>query len=372
MYLEVVDIDVNSAFVFWSSVKLLLSGANIDYRKVPSIAAKNMAKRGSIVAAKSIPAKAFGIVAGEPTFFAMRKCPGLVVLPLDFEWYRKCSADMMAICASYSDVIQQFSIDECFIDMTNFPYGEKNKIEVAYQLKDEIKSELGFTVNVGIGPNKLLAKMASDMSKPDKVHYLHEGNFRQFLWHLDVQELFFCGPKSSEKLRACGIYTIGDLAKSHMEDVQRIIGQKFGTVLWRYANGIDDSPVVTEVRKRKSISHARTLEEDVTTLDAVLDALREVSDEVARRLVIENERAKLVFVSLRKSDFDTFSKQHKESSWIKTSDEIYEAAVRLVHQMYKEGMQIRQIGVGVGAFESFSGENDENVLMSENNLLINE
>ena len=353
-------IDVNSAFVSWSSVKLLLSGCKIDYRTVPSIAAKNMSKRGSIVAAKSIPAKSFGIVTGEPTSFAVRKCPGLVVLPLDFEWYRKCSADMMNICYKYSNVIQQFSIDECFIDMSNFNYQGRNKIEVAYQLKNEIKSELGFTVNVGIGSNKLLAKMASDMEKPDKVHYLHEGNFKQFLWHLDVQELFFCGPKSSEKLRACGIYTIGDLANSSMEDVQRIIGQKFGTVLWLYANGIDDSPVVTEVRKRKSISHAHTLEYDVNCLDNLLMALREVSDEVVRRLILENERAKLVFVNLRKSNFETLSKQHKEDVWINTEDALFESAVRLVKQIYQDGVEIRQVGVGVSCFEGFENETNEN------------
>jgi DNA polymerase-4 len=344
-------VDVNSAFVSWSSLKLLMEGSTVDYRMVPSIAAKNMDRRGSIVTSKSVSAKKYGIVTGEPTSFAIRKCPGLVVLPLDFDWYRNCSSRMMSVCRAYSEVVQPFSIDECFIDMSDFDYSVHSKLEVAYQLKNQIKSELGFTVNVGVGPNKLLAKMASDMDGPDKVHYLHKDNLEFFLWDLDVQKLFFCGPKSADKLRTNGILTIGDLAKSHIERIQEIVGEKFGTVLWQYANGIDDSPVVTEVRKRKSLSHAHTLEYDAMTLNDVLKALRNLCDDVCLRLRNENTRCRLVYVSLRSNMFVTWSKQRKVSNWISSSDDIYAVAAKLVEEIYQSGVPIRQVGVGVGSFE---------------------
>ena len=342
-------VDVNSAFVSWSAVKLLQHGAKTDYRLVPSIAAKNMDKRGSIVAAKSIPAKVYGIETGEPTLFAVRKCPGLAVLPLDLEWYKECSKNMMNICAGYSSAIQQFSIDECFIDMTNFDYHDKDKIEIAYQLKDEIRSKLGFTVNVGIGPNKVLAKMASDMSKPDKVHYLHEGNFRQFLWGKDVQDLFFCGPKSAAKLRTYDIHTIGELAKTPLEDVRSILGNKFGNMLWSYANGIDDSDVVTEERQRKSLSHAKTLDKDVRTLSEVVDDVKELCERLSRELKTEGKTAKLVQVSLKTREFMMLSKQHTCDDHISGTNDILDEAIRLMSLIWPEDTMIRQIGVGVGS-----------------------
>lgn len=344
-------VDVNSAFVSWSSIQLLNNGAKIDYRTVPSVAAKNINVRGSIVTSKSIPAKQYGIITGEPTLFAVRKCPNLVILPLDFDWYRTCSSNMMGICRKYSSIVQPFSIDECFIDMSDFPYDGRHMVEIAYNLKDEIRDTLGFTVNVGVGPNKLLAKMASDMSGPDQVHRLCDDNFKMFLWGLDVQKLFFCGPKSADRLRSNGIMTIGDLACTPLEYVQQIIGQKFGAVLWQYANGIDESPVVTDVRKRKSLSHAHTLEHDAMTYNEVLIALQDVVREASKRLDAEGVKARLFSVSLRSNAFEIVSKQHKEDVAVNGYDDIYRCCVELTKQIYIVGVPIRQVGVGIGCFE---------------------
>ena len=153
-------IDVNSAFLSWTAVKLVMEGGQ-DIRQVPSVVSGDPSDRRSIIAAASMPAKKLGIRAAMPVTMALRKCPQLVIVRGDWEWYKRCSEGFIAICRSYSPVLQQFSIDECFIDMS-LRLGSQDPVEIATRLKDEIKSRLGFTVNVGVGPNKLLAKMASD------------------------------------------------------------------------------------------------------------------------------------------------------------------------------------------------------------------
>ena len=163
-------IDVNSAFLSWSAVKLVKEG-QADIRLIPSVVSGDPSDRRSIITAASIPAKKLGIKTAQPVSMALRTCPGLVIVRGEWEWYKRCSEGFISICRSYSPVLQQFSIDECFIDMS-LRCTRENAVSVATRLKDQVKGTLGFTVNVGIGSNKLLAKMASDFEKPDKVHTL--------------------------------------------------------------------------------------------------------------------------------------------------------------------------------------------------------
>ena len=183
----VFHIDVNSAFVSWSAVKILSEGGQ-DIRLVPSVVSGDPSDRRSIVTAKSIPCKKFGINTAEPVSMALRKCPGLVIVRGDWEWYKRCSNNFIAICRTYSPILQQFSVDECFIEMTGRLEG-KDPVAVAHQLREEIKARLGFTVNVGVGSNKLLAKMASDFEKPDKVHTLWSSEVQEKMWPLQVRDL---------------------------------------------------------------------------------------------------------------------------------------------------------------------------------------
>ena len=222
-------IDVNSAFLSWTAVQLISAG-HPDIRLVPSVVSGDPNDRRSIITAASIPAKKLGIKTAEPVSMALRKCPGLIVVKGDWEWYRKCSEGFISICRSYSPVLQQFSIDECFIDMTMRNWGE-DPVDIAVRLKDEIRRTLGFTVNIGIGSNKLLAKMASEFEKPDKVHTLWEEEVREKMWPLDVRELLWVGKKTEEKLKMYGIHCIGDLAALSIGSLTRLVGKKFAQQL---------------------------------------------------------------------------------------------------------------------------------------------
>lgn len=233
-------IDVNSAFLSWAAVKILSEGGP-DIRLVPSVVSGDPSDRRSIVTAASLPAKKLGIKTAQPIGMALRTCPELVIVPGDWEWYRECSEGFMEICRSYSPVLQKFSIDECFIDMTLRLY-KKDPVDVATKLKDEIHSKLGFTVNIGIGSNKLLAKMASDFEKPDKVHTLWSYEVPSKMWPLPVGELLWIGRKTKARLTAYGIYTIGDLAHTSKGKLIRMVGSSFAEQIYENANGRDPSP----------------------------------------------------------------------------------------------------------------------------------
>lgn len=192
-------IDVNSAFLSWESARRVKQGLQ-DLRDIPACIGGDPKKRTGIVVAKSIPAKKYGIQTGEPMAMAIRKCPELVIVKSDFELYIKCSRAFKEICASYAPVMESFSIDEVFLDMTGTSLIYLDPIQTAHEIKDKIKNELGFTVNVGISTNKLLAKMASDFEKPDKVHTLFPNEIPVKMWPLPVRDLLFLGKASEKKL----------------------------------------------------------------------------------------------------------------------------------------------------------------------------
>ena len=255
-------IDVNSAFLSWNAVKMV-SGGEPDIRLVPSVVSGDPADRRSIVTAASMPAKKLGIETAEPLSSALRKCPDLVVVRGDWEWYKRCSAAFVEICRRYSPVLQRFSIDECFLDMTGRTE-KKTAVETATRLKDEVKSQLGFTVNVGIGSNKLLAKMASDFEKPDRVHTLWMEEVPGKMWPLKVRDLLWVGKKTEEKLGARGIDTVGQLAGTDPALLAELVGKKFAQQLHENANGRDDEPVETERAEPKSCSAERTFAHDLS------------------------------------------------------------------------------------------------------------
>ena len=288
-------IDVNSAFLSWSAVKLCMEGKP-DIRLVPSVVSGDPSDRRSIITAASIPAKKLGIKTAQPVSMALRVCQSLVIVRGDWEWYKRCSEGFIAICRSYSPVLQQFSIDECFIDMS-LRCTPENAVAVATRLKDQVKNTLGFTVNVGIGSNKLLAKMASDFEKPDKVHTLWENEVQEKMWPLGVRDLLWVGKKTEERLTAYGINTIGQLAKLGTGSLTRLVGQKFALQLHEYANGRDDSPVETEVAEAKSYSAERTFSKDLTDpkdVDSVAQKQCQTAQPTDVTAVILNEARRML------------------------------------------------------------------------------
>ena len=338
-------IDVNSAFLSWSAVKLVKEGQP-DIRLVPSVVSGDPNDRRSIVTAASIPAKKLGIKVATPVSMAMRTCPQLVIVRGDWEWYKQCSEGFIAICRRYSPILQQFSIDECFIDMSLRCHG-KDPVAIATRLKDEIKSKLGFTVNVGIGSNKLLAKMASDFEKPDKVHTLWESEVQEKMWPLGVRDLLWVGKKTEERLTAYGIKTIGDLAKLGMGSLTRLVGQKFAVQLHENANGRDDSPVETEMQEAKSYSAERTFAKDLSDPKDIDRALFNVACIVAHRIRRDGFRASTVSMFVKYKDFSVVQKQCQTETPTDVTAVILNEARRLLSEAWDGVTPLRQVGLGV-------------------------
>ena len=249
-------VDVNSAFLSWTAVKRLKENPDsVDLRTIPSVIGGDVKTRHGIVTAKSIPAKKYGIQTAEPINSALQKCPKLVVVPSDFKTYREYSHAFIDILKTYSEVLEQVSIDEAYLDVTalediypspDFP------LNVAKMIRDEIRDNLGFTVNVGISSNKLLAKMASDFTNPDKTHTLFPSEIKEKMWPLDIGDLYGCGKKTAEKLRSVGIRTIGDVASYSEEMLTSLLGEKTGEYIYRSANGIGSETVHPERDDPKS------------------------------------------------------------------------------------------------------------------------
>lgn len=338
-------IDVNSAFLSWSAVKLCMQG-QLDIRLVPSVVSGDPSDRRSIITAASIPAKKMGIKVATPVTMALRTCPQLVIVRGDWEWYKQCSEGFIAICRRYSPVLQQFSIDECFIDMS-LRCKRENAVAVATQLKEEIKARLGFTVNVGIGANKLLAKMASDFEKPDKVHTLWENEVQEKMWPLPVRELLWVGKKTEERLVAYGTKTIGDLAKLGMGSLTRLVGQKFALQLHENANGRDDSPVETEVAEAKSYSAERTFSKDLLDPKDIDRAMFNVACIVAHRIRRDDFRASCVSMFIKYKDFTVAQKQSSLDQPSDVTAVILNTARRMLTEVWDGVTPIRQVGLGV-------------------------
>ena len=338
-------VDVNSAFLSWEAAKRIKQGLP-DLREIPSCVGGDPKKRTGIVVAKSIPAKKYGIITGEPMSSALRKCPDLVCVHSDFALYQRCSKAFKSICASYAPVMESFSIDEVFLDMTGTRLVYPDPVATAHEIKDKIREELGFTVNVGISVNKLLAKMASDFEKPDKVHTLYPDEIPQKMWPLPVRDLLFLGAASEKALGRAGIHTIGDMAHRSEKEIQTILGEKAGHQLYRYANGLDDSPVRAEREEAKGFSVETTFEDDIETMEQALPILLSQCDIVASRMRREGKKCTCVAVSFRMLDFRNKSHQRKLENPTDVTEEIFQNVKILFRESWK-GQPLRLIGVAL-------------------------
>lgn len=341
-------IDVNSAFLSWTSVKRIKNGQP-DLRNIPAVIGGDPDKRTSIVTAKSIPAKKMGIHTGEPVSMALQKCPDLVVAPPDFAWYRQCSHAFIDICREYAPGLEQFSIDECFLDMSGTQLIYPDPIAIAAKIKDTIHDRLGFTVNVGIGPNKLLAKMASDFEKPDKIHTLWREEIPKKMWPLPVQELLFVGRNAAAVMNRMGIMTIGDLAGQDEKTLTDIFGQKAGHQYWCYANGIDDSPVLSNPEEAKGFSVSTTTEEDIADPEKAHEILRELCDDTAYRMRREGFSSSCIGVRIRTGNFSERverSHQRKLEEPTNVTARICDIAIELFDELW-DHRPFRLLGVSL-------------------------
>lgn len=342
----ILHIDVNSAFLSWSAVKLLEEGYSKDIRNEVSVIAGNPKKRHGVIVAASIPAKKIGIKPPINLFEARKKCNNLIVVPPDYTFYSKKSKELMEFLKSLFSDVEQYSIDECFIDYTGFRKLYGNEIDFAYKLKNEICKRFKFTVNIGIGNNKLCAKMASDFEKPNKVHTLYLNEFKDKVWNMDISNLFMAGRASCKKLRELNINKIGELANSDLNMLIRNLKSQ-GKLLYEYANGIDNSEINNEsYTDRKGIGFSRTLEYDMTDKEEIYKYLYYFSKEISKELREKNLYASTLVITIRNDEFKTYNHQRKYLNGINLSDDIYEKSKELFNYTWNKE-PIRLIGLRV-------------------------
>ena len=361
----IMHIDVNNAFLSWTATEMVKNGYKKDIRNRYAIIGGDASKRKGIVLAKSNPCKSKGVITGETLYNARRKCPYLEVYAPDYKIYRKYSDAMFNYLSTYTNVIERYSIDECFLDYSDLTTLFGDPIKCAYKIKEDIKNKLGFTVNVGIGNNKLCAKMASDFSKPDKVHTLFNNEIETKMWPLDVSDLFMIGKRSSVKLKELHINTIYDLAHTDKKLLERIF-KKMGTMMWEYANGIDNSEVDYIYENPKSISSSSVLPYNYTDINEILKVIKELTIDTGSRLRKSKMYANTVTVWVKYSNFEKVSKQQKLENSISSDEDIYKIATLLFNSIWTEE-SIRGLCVGVADLSTtkriqlsiFNKNNDE-------------
>ena len=370
-------VDVNSAFLSWSAVERLQEDPGaLDLRKVPSAVGGDISKRHGIITAKSIPAKKYGIQTGEPVVKALQKCPGLILIPASFETYRKFSAAFIQVLHAHCSKVEQASIDEAYLDMTAEIARDMEQADTesseellwrscawreALSLKNEIRDTLGFTVNVGIAKNKILAKTASDFSKPDKIHTLYPEEIPKKLWPLPIGELHGCGKATAEKLEQIGIHTVGDAAHADPKLLQSLLGEKGGAYIWNSANGISHSVVHVSREEAKSISNEITTRFDITADNFEENAppiVHRLSGSVARRTQKAGLYGATVGVSVKTNDFRRYSRQMKLPESTDREADIETISLQLLRELvfgpsglFSQGRSLRLIGVGISGLD---------------------
>lgn len=336
-------IDVNSAYLSWEAAYRIRNGANIDLRSIPSIIGGDEEKRHGIVLAKSIPAKMHGVKTGESIYLAKKKCPNLVIVAPNYRLYLRNSNKMMSILSSYSPYVQQYSIDEAFLDYT-FSRND-DYIETAFEIKERIKKELGFTVNIGIGDNKLLAKMGSELKKPDMIHTLFKEEIKTKMWPLPVNKLFMVGRKTKEKLNGRGIFTIGEIAALDREYIHNWLN-KPGLLIWQYANGRDDSVVRTSSPLIKSLSNSTTTAKDIDNRVEAYLVLLGISEMLGMRIRALEMYGCTIAVSLRDNNFVGYSMQRTLYVPTNLTDKIYNESKGIFNSLWN-GVPLRQFSISI-------------------------
>ena len=336
-------IDVNNAFLSWTAVYLLEKGYNKDIRDIPSIIGGDEQSRRGIVLAKSPVAKKYKIQTAETIYQAKKKCPNLEIYSPNYKWYSQKSRELMKFLSQYSPNQEQLSIDECFLDMTGMNYIYKDLEKLAYEIKEEVKKRFGYTINVGIGNNKLCAKMASDFEKPDKVHTLLKDEIVTKLWPLDVGDLYMCGKKTKERLNQMKVYTIGDLAKKDLKTLEKEFKSQ-GKYLYEASRGKDFSTVSQKKGKNQSISTTETLPYDCKNREKLKDVLLRQAEVTTRELRKKGLFVKTVAVIFKNNNFISYSAQETLEQASNNTKEILDKIYEVFEDSYKDD-ELRLIGV---------------------------
>lgn len=337
-------IDVNNAFLSWEALyRMRELGKTEDIRLQDAIIGGDISKRHGVVLAKSQSAKKYGIRTGEPVVSAMKKCPALISYAPHHSYYRQCSRELMGLFSKYAPVVDQYSIDEAFLDMsgTYALYGEP--VAFAHKLKDEIRDTLGFTVNIGISSNRLLAKMASDFKKPDRVHTLFPEEIQEKMWPLPVEDLFYVGHSTAERLHELGIHTIGDIALSDLNVLKSHL-KSHGEVIYNFANGIDLTLEDRTESVQKGYGNSTTIPYDIKDAEDAYHTIMGLCESVCGRMRKDAVQATVLSVELKDSNFVVKRHQRTLLSPTDVTDECFKIACELFDELW-DGSPIRLIGV---------------------------
>ena len=336
-------IDVNSAYLSWTAVEQLKNGAAVDLREIPAIIGGDQKSRHGVVLAKSPAAKRYGIRTGEPVANAFRKCPNLAMYPPDHTMYREKSRRLMEYLRTFTKEIEQVSVDECYMDFTGIADRWNSPVDGAVEIKDGIKERFGFTVNIGISTNKLLAKMASDFEKPDRIHTLYPEEIKEKMWPLPIGELYMAGKSSVEVLKKLEINTIGDLAQSDPRLIMLHL-KSHGKMLWEFANGIGTSVVQSEPDEAKGIGNSTTLSEDAATMEEIRPVFERLAQSVGGRLKKAGKKAGMVSMEIKYYDFRTVSHQIQMDKPTNDPEVLKETACSLFLEVWS-GEPVRLLGI---------------------------
>jgi DNA polymerase-4 len=338
-------VDVNSAFLSWEAAyRIHVLGEPSDLRDIPSAVGGDIKKRHGIVLAKSSPAKKYGIQTGMTLTEALQRCPDLSVVPPHYDLYERCSKDLLNILQQYAPIVEQYSIDEAFLDLSGTSYMYNSPLKLGNEIRSRVCSELGFTVNVGISTNRLLAKMASDFKKPNLVHTLFPEEVPKKMWPLPIRDLFFVGRATEKKLLSLGILTIGDLAKSDLSILKAHL-KKHGEVIHSYANGVDITPIASTAPVNKGYGNSITIPYDVTNYESARLILLSLCETVSARLRSHNVQIQLVSVELKDCNFNYSSHQRKLLSTTNITNEIFKTSCELFKELWDGSTPVRQLGV---------------------------
>ena len=340
-------VDANSAFLSWSAAhRVLVLHEETDLREIPSVVAGDKESRRGIILAKSTPAKKYGIRTGEPLFKALEKCPELVVIPPDYELYVQASRGFVKLLQQFSPIVEQYSIDEAWVDMTGTQRLWGSPRLAAEHMRRRIREELGFTVNIGISSNKLLAKMAGDFEKPNKVHTLFPEEIETKFWPLPVRDLFLVGAATEKKLKLMGISTIGDLAQTDVRFLKKRLG-KHGETIWHFANGRNADAVSPEPAENKGYGNSTTTASDVTSREEAFQVFLSLCETVAMRMRRDGKCGSCISIHIRTNSFEHTSHQSMLPGATNITTEIYTEACRLFDEVWDGVTPLRQLGVQV-------------------------
>ena len=356
----IMHIDVNNAFLSWTAVDLLKHGHK-DIRNEYSVIGGDESKRRGIVLSKSTPAKKKGVKTAETIYQARKKCPNLKVYPPNHKLYKEMSNKLFELLSKYTNDIEVVSIDECFLDYGKVKKIYGDEVSFAYKIKDEIYNTLGFTVNVGIANNKLCAKMASDFSKPNKVHTLYMNEVKEKMWPLPIGDLYGIGKSSEIKLKNLKINTIEDLALADSKLLRPYFKNQTDHII-NIANGIDDSLVISEESDRTSISTTETLIYDYDDINEINKELKEISSRLSKELKKKNKYCYTIAIIIKDMYFKTTTRQTKLKNSTNNEDTIYEVSTKLFKDNW-DSTPVRLIGIRL---DSLTERNDYQISLFEN------